>query len=111
MNVEQIHSALCAVQEKMQDSTNFSFWGICGELEEHLPLVDAVDDWLLAAFREWPEFSGRESYPVPSPESGPSAAFGAATRYEMWSHDHPYGAARQRLLAFLIERAAREMGR
>lgn len=46
----------------------------------------------------WPEFSGSGSRPVPHPEMGPYAGVIYAAKWE-----GEYGAARCRLLAFLIE--------
>lgn len=54
--------------------------------------------------QEWPEFSGDQDYPVPSPFQGryASEAYDLADARDMWSELSPYGSARRRLLAFLI---------
>lgn len=53
---------------------------------------------------DWPEYSGRCAYPVPHPTLNPGEAYNMADAEEMWSPDYPYGAARLRLLDWLIER-------
>lgn len=53
----------------------------------------------------WAEFSGNAIYPVPSCEKGigPGEKFDESPDDEMWNPDHPYGAARLRLLDHCIE--------
>lgn len=51
---------------------------------------------------QWPEFSGYPSYPVPHPSESPDRAFDLASPKEMWSPESAYGAARLRLLDWLI---------
>ena len=51
---------------------------------------------------EWPEFSGDRSYPVPHPSESPDRAFDLASAEDMWSPESAYGAARLRLLDWLI---------
>lgn len=51
---------------------------------------------------QWPEFSGYPSYPVPHPSENPDRAFYLASPKEMWSPEGYYGAARLRLLDWLI---------
>ena len=51
---------------------------------------------------EWPEFSGDSAYPVPHPDKDPEMAFDHASPKEMWSPEDAYGAARLRLLDWLI---------
>ena len=57
---------------------------------------------------EWPEFSGDRSYPVPHPSESPDRAFDHACAEEMWSPGSAYGAARLRLLDWLIARLEAE---
>ena len=54
---------------------------------------------------QWDEFSGDYVYPVPGLDGAcPVTTYEDASGDEMWSPDHPYGAARLRLLEYLIER-------
>ena len=57
---------------------------------------------------EWPEFSGSATYPVPHPTMRPGAAFDFVPREDMWSPESAYGAARLRLLDWLIARLEAE---
>lgn len=50
----------------------------------------------------WPEFSGDLSYPVPSPDTNFTAGDFYYNTMDRWAKDEPYGAARRRLLAFVI---------
>jgi hypothetical protein len=84
---------------KLRDEgPTFRRYGICTNVfDEHDELSDL--------FAEWPEFSGSLKYPVPaycSEYDDAADAFNTAGA-EMWDPDHPYGAARLRLLAFCIE--------
>ncbi len=72
--------------------------GICS----NLTMLGCRDTWSLAptlqtAFAEWPEFSGHPDYPVPLAGWSPEAAY-----YNFPSWEGEYGAARMRLLDFLI---------
>ena len=61
-------------------------------------------------FKQWPGFSGNGLYPVPHPTMRPGAAFTAADiQRNMWNSDQPYGAARIRLLDWLIARLEAEI--
>ena len=51
---------------------------------------------------KWPEFSGDRAYPVPHPDESPDMAFDLASAEDMWSPGSVYGAARLRLLDWLI---------
>ena len=57
---------------------------------------------------QWPEFSGYPSYPVPHPSDSPDKAFYSASAEDMWSPESAYGAARLRLLDWLIARLEAE---
>lgn len=57
---------------------------------------------LTGLMEEWPEFSGYRAYPVPHPSESPDKAFYLASAEEMWSPGSAYGAARLRLLDWLI---------
>lgn len=75
--------------------------GITGKVLEDLEAK------LAALFLKWPEYSGNEKYPVPSPLGlGTGKASLAYSSYHYllrWDPSHPYGAARLRLLDWLIE--------
>lgn len=58
----------------------------------------------------WPEHSGQPNYPVPHPERSPRDAYMSANEDEMWSRDHPYGAARWRLIEFCIAELEKDLG-
>ena len=73
-------------------------------------------DWLDATARDWPEYSGNTTYPVPAPsgQHGVPAARAAAYAYWyaedhdlMWCTRREYGKARWRLLAFLLDAASK----
>ena len=57
---------------------------------------------------QWPEFSGDRAYPVPHPDKDPKMAFDLASPKEMWSPESAYGAARLRLLDWLISQLEAE---
>lgn len=57
-------------------------------------------------FEAWPEYSGDLEYPIATFDDGGRQYLDAAASGSpeaMWSAAHPYGAARRRLLDFLIE--------
>lgn len=81
--------------------------GICNNLTRYLSLVDGyVCEDLPTLFSdlmvEWPEFSGYRWYPVPHPDEKPDRAFVLASAEDKWSPGNAYGAARLRLLDWLI---------
>lgn len=62
--------------------------------------VEAMQDLM----SQWPEFSGNELFPVPSPWGGDSGfAYRSISVDNFWNPLHSYGAARLRLLDWLIE--------
>ena len=63
---------------------------------------------LTGLMEKWPEFSGDRAYPVPHPIESPDKAFYLASAEEMWSPVSAYGAARLRLLDWLIARLEAE---
>ena len=88
--------------------------GICGNLMRHLISTNehACNDLLDTLFEQWPEFSGSALFPVPHPTEYPGVAFSEAKcQRSMWSSDQPYGAARIRLLDWLITELDREIDR
>ena len=64
---------------------------------------------LIDLMEEWPEFSGYRLNPVPHPSERPDKAFYLASAEEMWSPVSAYGAARLRLLDWLIARLEAEI--
>ena len=78
--------------------------GICAALSNASDDVFCGAD-LLEFFAEWPEFSGDLHYPVQDPSPEPECPRDVYCLTEdLWDRDTPYGAARWRLLDFLIER-------
>lgn len=65
---------------------------------------------LAIAFRTWPEYSGNWMYPIRAAQRGQLVSHAYAYTFNTcrnpkngWSPDHPYGAARLRLLQHLID--------
>lgn len=90
-----------------------SFNGICSAMRwaaNTTTSCKAVGHWLRHHFPLWDEYSGVMDYPVPCPDGGdPEVAYDNASQHDMWRLTHPYGAARQRLLSFLIAKAEAQM--
>lgn len=61
---------------------------------------------LRSMFEAWPEFTGMSGYPVPHPHFNPTDAFCEAEDY-MFAGE--YGAARIRLLQFIIDTLTKEL--
>ena len=77
--------------------------GICVNLEEGANLK--VYSFLQPCFRTWKQFSGSNSYPVPSPysdEYSASDVYNTTHKDDMWNPEHPYGSLRLDLLEHLI---------
>lgn len=90
--------------------------GICSLINEYLHVEcrrlsdDSLEEtrWVWRShmhelFREWPEFSGRESYPVPHQTRDAQQAYYYAGGPNMFGCT-PYGEARVRLLKYLADR-------
>lgn len=81
--------------------------GICSHVEDLMPgrFPGSVRRMLREMMEEWPEYSGRASYPVPSPEGFEGDAVDAyiAITLPKWSGE--YGDSRMRLLDWLIEQS------
>lgn len=74
--------------------------GLCSGICIHFDAAQSktIRGWM----QDWPEYSGSPDYPVDGPDGvSPYAAF---NRLGRWIG--PYGEARRRLAAYLIERAA-----
>ncbi len=67
---------------------------------------DLIARDLRRMFAEWPEFTGMSGYPVPHPHLNPTDAFCEAEDY-MFAGE--YGAARIRLLQFIIDTLTKEL--
>ena len=100
---------------QMRDSVKYdSICFMLQDLHSRQPITDynssGLPDYVEELAAEWPEYSGYASYPIrPAPHittySGAHEGFWAARRTgALWMGD--YGAARQSLLDFLIERTA-----
>lgn len=81
--------------------------GICESLKQCDPRATVSD--IEPFFTEWPEYSGDEMYPVPHHDYDPEDGYKIADPEEMWSPDNPYGAARRRLLDFLIDQMTKKL--
>ena len=76
--------------------------GICHYIGRKFPGDE--DDWIRCKLGRrfielaagWPEFTGRRIFPVPHGD------FVSATAIEKWDESHPYGAARWRLIRWMI---------
>lgn len=77
--------------------------GLCTQSPElRRGYLRLLRELLTGLMEEWPEFSGYRAYPVPHPDESPDRAFDLASAEEMWSPGSAYGAARLRLLDWLI---------
>ena len=108
---EFLHRALLNVRRLAE--TSLQIHGICGVLDDYLCVTvkgstrdyvrGAAQDDLEEMFPRWPEFSGLRGYPVPAPKSSgltPHEVLGHAI--DLWDPEGEYGAARRRLLDWLI---------
>ena len=89
----------------------YPYLGICNAVTcgESSPEVrSGCLDLLSDLMEEWPEFSGDHSYPVPHPSENPERAFDLASTEDMWNPESAYGAARLRLLDWLIDQLEAE---
>lgn len=85
--------------------------GICNAVTISEPSTEIRSgclDLLSDLMAEWPEFSGDPSYPVPHPDESPKRAFDHASTGDMWNPGSAYGAARLRLLDWLISKLEAE---
>ena len=93
-----LHEALLRVRKMDKAGARY---GICHYVNK---FRDTKGREVMKLATEWPEFSGELLYPVPHPDFDcPEEAFSRVPDYEMWCPNHPYGAARLRLLDWLIE--------
>ena len=117
-------AALLTVQAQVTVPKYRSSCGICKHVRCELRSlrskhaeadVQAIADQLML---RWPEYSGDCNYPVPDPCAGDASSddqpyltasrlYGTTVSTDMWNPDHPYGAARLRLLSWMIEQRTR----
>lgn len=79
--------------------------GICNAVGLGAPSLEIRSghlELLMDLMEQWPEFSGARMYPVPHPSESPDKAFDLVSAEDMWSPEGYYGAARLRLLDWLI---------
>lgn len=78
--------------------------GICPSLKARGGEIERFADLV----KQWPEFSGCVVYPVKHPYTTSGLGYLYGKPSEMWNPEHPYGAARLRLLNWCIERLEAE---
>lgn len=96
-----------ALEQMKQNGPAAPLYGICSNLDSVSGFNQVGHIWREnqdVCFRSWDEFSGNDSYPVPSdnPRRGPQLAFDYASEESMWSMEQPYGQSRWRLLDHCI---------
>lgn len=79
------------------------YFGICFSIEGILTDSSVWCENQYECYRAWSEFSGSSEYPVPHKELEPSSAYLRTGPGNMWNPDHPYGAARLRLLSHCVD--------
>ena len=110
------YDSICFMLQNLhskQSNTDYNWSGLEAYVEElaaEWPEYSGFPSYPIKLAAEWPEYSGFPSYPIrPTPYSmtysGAREGFWAARRNKiLWVGE--YGAARQSLLDFLIERTA-----
>lgn len=105
--VEQVHAALCVLREQVEAGTIFRIEsGICSNVRNLLMQIAPYDQlqeaiiYLRWLWETWPEYSGDLFFPVPYAGHDPESTYNLR-RVPKWTGE--YGAARLRLLDFLIE--------
>ena len=113
--LKHLKDVRCAVHEYLSTGEKSEWFnpklGICNAVSTRHPSPELRTGCLMLLedlAKEWPEFSGSAIYPVPHPTKGPDAAFDLASTEDMWSPESAYGAARLRLLDWLIARLEAE---
>ena len=108
--LKNLKDVRCEVREHTYTWINPEF-GICNAVVRgmsSLAVRSGCLSLLLDLMEQWPEFSGDRAYPVPHPDKDPKMAFDLASPKEMWSPESAYGAARLRLLDWLIAKLEAE---
>lgn len=83
--------------------------GICDNIGDLLKDKEHLSHMLYqfkSLYLQWPEFSGRVVFPVPSPYImlSPGDVYGISKGTEMWDKDSEYGSSRWRLLNWCINK-------
>ena len=99
-----LHEELVALKAGIAKNLHRKDHGICANLPAHARRTS--QERLRTLFVQWPEFSGNHNYPVraPSGEHPQDYYWDSKDTEGIWKGE--YGAARIRLLDFLIERTA-----
>ena len=99
-----LHEELVALKAGIAKNLHRKDYGICTNLPAYARRTS--QEGLRTLFAQWPEFSGNHNYPVraPSGEYPEDYYWDSKDTEGLWKGD--YGAARIRLLDFLIERTA-----
>lgn len=112
--LKNLREVRCAVREYLSTGKIYRFdpeLGICTAVSRGAPSPEVRLECLKLLtdlMEEWPEFSGYRAYPVPHPSESSDQAFYLASTEDMWSPESAYGAARLRLLDWLIVRLEAE---
>ena len=97
---KELHEALVRLKAEGPDVLRF---GICYAVD--VAIGEKARFRVIKLSREWPESTGNGQYPVPYDlHDGLNNISAFGEEDIMWNPDHPYGAARLRLLDWLIER-------
>lgn len=114
-DTNDVRAAVLAVLNNIQWAVSVGYapsTGICNAVRERLSEAARKAEpcymtLLTELAEDWPEFSGDPMYPVPAYTPG----WGAVTVYAhmrgcglLWDDDNPYGRARRRLLAHMIQK-------
>ena len=105
MNPDKLlHEELVALKADIAKNLHRKHYGICANLSAYVGRTS--QERLRTLFVQWPEFSGNHNYPVRAPSGEPPGDYywDSKDTEGIWKGD--YGAARIRLLDFLIERTA-----
>ena len=99
-----LHEELVALKADIAKNLHRKDYGICSNLPLYMRRTG--QERLRTLFVQWPEFSGNHNYPVRAPSGEPPGDYywDSKDTEGIWKGD--YGAARIRLLDFLIERTA-----
>lgn len=112
--LKNLREVRCAVHEYLSTGETERFdpdLGICSAVvrsPQSLEIRSGRLELLMDLMEQWPEFSGARMYPVPHPSESPDMAFGFVSTKDMWSPGSAYGAARLRLLDWLIAKLEAE---
>jgi hypothetical protein len=111
MNLIQQKALVLEALVKLQDDPKIveEGMGICANLawELHNEVTcEQCTEIEQALFKAWPEYSGNLGYPVPLEGWDPASAYHKTD--DLWDPDNAYGAARWRLLNFMIWELTRD---